>query len=273
MFSYSNQSAHSVNTLAKNSKSFSPQANDSTANEQPLVAVTGLSVQRTISPSELALSRSPLSLQFDATPAQSEPPKGFDPAAIKDFLEQQQRDRTARAEDNYDFLSALGYCEGDQVFFRALLPKHLSDAKGLQTKLKFKGESGLIPNTRRGFFLMGNRAGEGWELSHVRKNGEPRVYPNGLDQLARWNAEGRGIYFVVNPGGERDSDITEARVLFWEADDLSLEQQADIASAFELSTESSLAATVQTKNSLHNYVRLTQSISVAGSCDCQLFSM
>ena len=200
----------------------------------------------------------------------SSAPPAFNPHSIKGWIEQQQRDRTARAESVYDFLQALGYSEGDEIYFRALLPKHLSDGAALRLNLKFKSADGqLIPNTRRGTIRMGDRTGQGWALSHVRKDKEPKSYTDGLSKLAQWNKEGRGIYFVVNPGGELDSQIAEARCLFWEADDLSLEDQQAIADRFELDTESGLCAIVRTKKSLHCYVRLDKAIGPDESSERQ----
>lgn len=197
-------------------------------------------------------------------PISQSKPVTFNPAAARVWLEQAQRDRTARAEIQHTFLSALGYAEGDRVYFRALLPKHLSEELARLKNLKFEGGSGdLIPNTRRGFIVMGDRTGDGWELHQARRGKEDRIYSDGLGQLAQWNTEGRGIYFVVNPGGESDADITEARVIFWEADDLSIEEQEDILSSFELDTEHGAAAVVRTKKSLHCYARLERAIAPA----------
>ena len=115
------------------------------------------------------------------------------------------------------FASTLGYEPGDRLYVRSLLPKHLPDDLALKHGLKFEveenGQKRLIPNTRRGYLTVGS-----WEFTHLRKDKEPVVYPDGLAQLAELNQQGRGIYFVVNPGGERDNEITQARSLFWEND-------------------------------------------------------
>ncbi|VUZ29066.1 DNA primase family protein [Acetobacterium wieringae] len=58
-----------------------------------------------------------------------------------------------------------------------------------------------------------------------------------------------GIFFVVNPGGHRDDEITTVAAHFVEADDLSLAQQYDNLRAFPL--EPSLI--VKTRKSLHGY--------------------
>ena len=56
-------------------------------------------------------------------------------------------------------------------------------------------------------------------FTHLRKNREPAVYADGIATLTELNQQGRGIYFVVNPGGEKDAEITVARSLFWENDE------------------------------------------------------
>lgn len=46
-------------------------------------------------------------------------------------------------------------------------------------------------------------------------------------EIARLSAQGYDVYFVVNPGGDKDEDITEAIALFAEWDDRSFEEQRD----------------------------------------------
>lgn len=82
-------------------------------------------------------------------------------------------------------LQALGYQDGDTVCLRAFSPTGKGNDKG-----------------RKADFTM----------PHIP-----------TDQLAQWQAEGRGIYVVVNPGGHRDADITQCRAVFYEHDTLSKE--------------------------------------------------
>ena len=146
------------------------------------------------------------------------------------------------------FSSTLGYQPGDRLYVRALLPKQLSDELAIEHGLKFEleenGHKRLIPNTRRGYLTVGD-----WSFTHLRKSKEPAVYADGIATLTELNQQGRGIYFVVNPGGERDAEITAARSLFWENDDKTkAEQMAQVRTA-----GLAIGAIVETNKSLHCY--------------------
>lgn len=81
-------------------------------------------------------------------------------------------------------LNLLGYVPGDVVHYRAFLPHtpgQKSNDKGRKTSAAF----GQLP-----------------------------------DVLQQWQAEGRGIYAVVNKGGAAIADITECVALFYEHDNL-----------------------------------------------------
>ncbi|WP_228025311.1 hypothetical protein [cf. Phormidesmis sp. LEGE 11477] len=151
-----------------------------------------------------------------------------------------------------DFTEVLGYKPGDRLYVRALLPKNLSDELAIKQNLKFEieenGKKRLIPNTRRGYLTVGS-----WEFVHIRKNKEPAVYEAGLTKLLELNQEGRGIYFVVNPGGEHDSKILEARSVFWECDDKNKAEQIEQAQTSGLP----LGAMVETYKSVHCYSPLS----------------
>ena len=146
------------------------------------------------------------------------------------------------------FTRTLGYEPGDRLYVRALLPKHLSDELALKQGLKFEieenGKKRLIPNTRRGYLTVGS-----WEFTHIRKDKEPAVYTDGLAQLLELNQQGRGIYFVVNPGGERDKEITQARSLFWESDNKTKAEQLQHVRTSRLP----IGAVVETHKSIHCY--------------------
>ena len=157
------------------------------------------------------------------------------------------------------FASTLGYEPGDRIYVRALLPKHLSDDLALKHGLKFEieenGQKRLIPNTRRGYLTVGP-----WEFTHIRKEKEPVVYVDGLAQLSELNQQGRGIYFVVNPGGERDTEITQARSLFWESDNKTKAEQLQQVSTSGLP----VGAIVETHQSIHCYSPLASPLQDLG---------
>lgn len=166
---------------------------------------------------------------------------------------------TSLAEQLDSFASGLGYEPGDRLYVRALLPKHLSDELALKHRLKFEieenGKKRLIPNTRRGYLTVGS-----WEFTHIRKNKEPVFYSDGLAQLSELNQQGRGIYFVVNPGGERDKEITEARSLFWESDNKTKAEQLQQVRTCGLP----VGAIVETHKSIHCYSPLASPLQDLG---------
>ena len=175
------------------------------------------------------------------------------PAAIQPLVLQPPALGTSLAQQLNAFASTLGYEPGDRLYVRALLPKHLPDELALKHGLKFEieenGKKRLIPNTRRGYLTVGT-----WEFTHLRKDNEPVVYPDGLAQLSELNQQGRGIYFVVNPGGERDKEITQARSLFWENDTQTKAQQLQQVRTAGLP----VGAIVETHKSIHCYSPLAQ---------------
>ena len=177
------------------------------------------------------------------------------PADVPTELKPPAADATLRQQLD-DFAQVLGYKPGDRLYVRALLPKNLSDQLALKHNLRFKieenGKQRLIPNTRRGYLTVGS-----WEFTHVRKNKEPAVYEDGLAKLSELNREGRGVYFVVNPGGEHDATISEARSVFWECDDKSKAEQIEQARTSGLP----LGAMIETNKSVHCYSPLSLPVS------------
>ena len=189
----------------------------------------------------------PLSLEQLA--AETEPP--IDPLIL-----QPPEQNTPQAQQLDALAATLGYQPGDRLYVRALLPKNLSDELALKHRLKFEiGEESktrLIPNTRRGYLTVGS-----WEFTHIRKDKAPAVHPDGLAKLTELNKEGRGVYFVVNPGGEKDGDITSARSLFWENDDKTKAEQIEQATTSGIP----LGAVIETNKSIHCYVPLSAPIT------------
>lgn len=69
------------------------------------------------------------------------------------------------------------------------------------------------------------------------------------DTLHRHNAQGRGIYFVINHGGHEDTNITRINAQFVECDDLPIEEQLARIDSFPLPP----SMVVRTRKSLHTY--------------------
>lgn len=150
-------------------------------------------------------------------------------------------------------LKLLGYQPNDRVYFRGILPKRLSTEnafiRGLAYKNKKQGDR-LVRMTRE--FYLDN--GKLWQKQYGQYK------PVELDALKKANDQGFGLYMVINPGGESDKDITEARVLFYECDDISKEEQWHKVKELEKQLGISLIV-IETAKSLHVYIKLIDAIT------------
>ncbi|PSB53726.1 hypothetical protein C7B67_01740, partial [filamentous cyanobacterium Phorm 6] len=90
-------------------------------------------------------------------------------------------------------LKTLGYKGGDTVYLRAFYPS--SDPRK-------PGDAG--------------RKAEATKLDQL------------IEHATRFQAEGRGVYLVVNGGGHTDKDVTETRAIFYEHDNLDKAAQIDL---------------------------------------------
>jgi hypothetical protein len=113
-------------------------------------------------------------------------------------------------------LEALGYKKGDTVYLRSFYPSNDPRKNG------DKGRKALAKNL------------------------------NQLLQLAtQFQAEGRGVYFVVNGGGHLDENVTTCRAIFYEHDNLNKDLQKDLWRSLSL-PEPSLQIDTGGK-SIHSY--------------------
>lgn len=120
-------------------------------------------------------------------------------------------------------LAALGYQKGDTVYLRSFYPS--DDPRKAEDK---------------------GRKAEAHSL-------------NQLIQLAtQFQAEGRGIYFVVNGGGHLDNEVNSCRAIFYEHDNLNKELQKELWRSLNL-PEPSLQIDTGGK-SIHSYWILEQPI-------------
>jgi hypothetical protein len=90
-------------------------------------------------------------------------------------------------------LAALGYKAGDKVFLRAFFPD--TDPRKTEDK---------------------GRKAEATNLDQL------------IAQAAKFQADGRGIYFVVNGGGHKNNDVVEGRAIFYEHDNLDKAAQIEL---------------------------------------------
>src|SRR4028118_369144 len=122
-------------------------------------------------------------------------------------------------------LATLGYKAGDTVYLRAFYP----DSDPRKTK-----DAG--------------RKAEATKLDHLIKH------------ATTFQAEGRGIYLVVNGGGHKDKDVTQARAIFYEHDSLDKSLQLDLWKDFGL-PEPTLQVDTGGK-SIHSYWVFDESVVV-----------
>ncbi|PSB49226.1 DNA primase [Cyanosarcina cf. burmensis CCALA 770] len=117
-------------------------------------------------------------------------------------------------------LEMLGYQQGDAVYVRAFLPKE---------------DPRYAPNTGRKADRLN------WE------------------QVEQWQAQGYGVYIVVNGGGHKDEDVKSCRAIFCEFDDRPIEDQINFWQDLGLPEPSMQIAT---RKSVHSYWVFNEPISV-----------
>ena len=110
-------------------------------------------------------------------------------------------------------LTALGYKTGDRVYIRTFTPK-------------VKGEAGKAQNLTCSF------PDPPWKRLEALQN------------------EAHGIYIVVNGQGHSDKEITQARAMFFEWDDIAISEQLEKWRDLGLPEPS---MQIQTRKSVHNY--------------------
>jgi hypothetical protein len=125
-------------------------------------------------------------------------------------------------------LSALGFCSGDNVYLRFFYPSEDS------RKATDKGRKleAVFPNLP-------------WK------------------QIEQFQLEGRGVYFVVNDGGARDSEISAYRAIFYEHDHLSKKVSCNLWQQL-----TGLEPTIQVDTggkSIHSYLCFPGSLSLPAS--------
>lgn len=117
----------------------------------------------------------------------------------------------------------------------------ICDSKGNDLKVS-KNSCGRI-NIR----VFSDKKGTGFKGKNLSFN--MKDFPSKSKILIAHNEANRGIFFVVNSGGNSDRKINKINAQFFECDTLSLEEQMENISKFPL--EPSII--VQTKKSLHVY--------------------
>ena len=90
-----------------------------------------------------------------------------------------------------------------------------------------------------------------------------KVYADGLAYLHKRNDQGYGVYFIPNPGGASDADITEWSCLYYEHDKLTIEEQLIQKAELEEALGKPCTGGWKTSKSVHTYLKLAEPCAVA----------
>lgn len=159
------------------------------------------------------------------------------------------------------FLDNLGFTKQDTVYFRLLTPKDFDPKNSVHCQLlpkaiytDKKGNS----QTRK-VCLSYDRSNENVFVNYG-KNNPKLINQSILDYLDEQSILGLAVYVVINPGGQLACDVTEARVIYYENDEHSIQSQLDKFE--ELNSKWQGGFAVQTRRSVHCYFRLSEPIDV-----------
>jgi hypothetical protein len=136
-------------------------------------------------------------------------------------------------------------------------------AEQLKRGLAFEPEPGKIFEIAiDGYLRIGAEKLTFTRLTRDLTTGEKtqeRGYP--FHWLLQQNMKGYGVYLVVNPGGREDAEITECRSLFYECDGISKDEQWTKLRSLETLLGRKATRVVETRNSLHCYFALEESLT------------
>ena len=177
-------------------------------------------------------------------------------ALTKEDLEKNLAEIEALGITLHDFATSLGFGEDEAIYLRLLIPKGFDPKKpehrAAFPKLCYEKAGRHLASSKK-LVLRGK------ELFLVKANGEEKsVSTNPVAYLRSQNQMGFAPYIVVNPGGANKSSIAEARVIFWEADHKPKEEQ--LVQFQQHSAKWGGGMAVETKNSIHGYIRLDEPI-------------
>ena len=168
-------------------------------------------------------------------------------------------------EEVQSFLEGLGYESGDDINIRCFpLKKFEADNEShrklfpecayfnkKENKWISTGKNCRIRNNRLEFLKTQTEA----EKESLKEPTVIKSLPNPWKELKALQDKGFCPYIVVNPGGQSHHFINEARVIFWEHDDISKDEQIKLFNEMN-KLWNSAGMTVETKSSIHCYIRL-----------------
>ena len=165
-----------------------------------------------------------------------------------------------------DFLAGLGYKPGDAIHMRLLpakqfnpeLPEHRAMFKQCAYQKESKDKAGHI--TKKWVKSQKNLRLQGGKLVWQCGAGDkPIKCSDPMKWLEQQSKLGFCPYIVVNPGGQNKSEITKARVIFWEHD--ALDKVTQIERFMEYADRWGGGMAVETRSSIHCYIRLDQELA------------
>jgi hypothetical protein len=168
-------------------------------------------------------------------------------------------------------LFTLDYRSGDRVDVRLIVPKKMPLDVALARGLAWKDGSGRIsPIAITGHFNLGDNTfyRTFYYPSDPKKCPDPSLAGTlkkteafKISQLDNWNRRGYGVYFIVNPGGRSDADITKAKNLYYECDGIDKQAQWEKLRRLEALLGRPATRVVETRNSLHCYFALSEALT------------
>lgn len=159
------------------------------------------------------------------------------------------------SQDLQKFIDALGLGSEESLFFRLLKPKDFDQSNQVHLDLL----TGVTYLDKK----FGNRIARKENIRYDQLTGDVFWQTNTKDIKKSNNLEaylkdqsdlGMAVYIVVNPGGQYDTDIVQANVIYYENDTKSIDEQLEEFDTLSESWKGSFA--VQTSKSVHAYFRL-----------------
>ncbi|PSB28689.1 hypothetical protein [Chlorogloea sp. CCALA 695] len=164
-------------------------------------------------------------------------------------------------------LEILGYTDNSKVRVRCFTAKGMPLDEQVRRGMAWqKDEKTIIPIPVEGWLypngafvrLKKKRCGDKVELD---SNGNPiwikaKSYRDGIAYLRSLNSQGYGVYLIPNEGGGADADINRFPALFYECDGVAKDEQWQKLRSLESKLERSASMVVETRNSLHAYLKL-----------------
>jgi len=160
-----------------------------------------------------------------------------------------------------DFLTGLGYAPDDAIYIRLLPAKGFnpdsSEHRALFPKLAYErehrnGAKAWVPSNKN------LKLHDGALIWQCKKGDRPIKCSDPWKWIQAQSQEGFCPYIVVNPGGQNKKEITTGRVAFWEHDEL--DKPTQIERFMEYADRWGGAMAVETRSSIHCYIRLDQEL-------------